>query len=339
MTINEIAEYAHVSIGTVDRVIHNRKGVSEKTKKLIQSIIDEYGYQPNPIARQLKSNKPFVIGVLLPTLESGCGYYRALYEGMQQGVEQLKPLSVELKLVSVDRMIGGDAVVKSRKFFDSEEGQIDALITTPVAPDEHMEIISMLGDKPFVFIDTPLGTTQPLLTIAQNPYKGGYCAGRIMRMFQGGGKFACIRMYPSGYNLRERIRGFTEFIQRDANSTVLDELYTNFSDSGFYSFMKDLFEKHNDIKGIFVPHAEVNFMSYFIADQGLKSRVTVIGYDLVEQNKAGLLDGTIDCIIGQRPEQQGSEAVHKLYESVMLHQEVPSRIDMPIDIYFKENII
>ena len=44
MTLNEIAEYAHVSIGTVDRVIHNRKGVSEKTKKLIQSIIEEYGY-------------------------------------------------------------------------------------------------------------------------------------------------------------------------------------------------------------------------------------------------------------------------------------------------------
>ena len=194
MTINEIAECAHVSIGTVDRVIHNRKGVSEKTKELIQSIIDKYGYQPNPIARQLKSNKPFVIGVLLPTLESGRGYYRALYEGMQQGVEQLKPLSVELKLVSFDRMIGGDAVAKSHQFFDSADGQIDALITTPVAPEEHMEIISMLGNKPFVFIDTPLGTTQPLLTIAQNPYKGGYCAGRMMRMFQGSGKFACIRI-------------------------------------------------------------------------------------------------------------------------------------------------
>lgn len=339
MTLAEIAEHAHVSIGTVDRVLHNRKGVSEKTKELIQSIIDEYGYQPNPIASQLKSNKAFVIGVLLPTLESGCDYYRALFDGMNQGIEQLKPFNIKLKLISFDRMIGGDAVEKSRKFFNSSEESIDALITTPVAPDEHMEIISMLGDKPFVFIDTPLGTTQPLLTIAQNPYKGGYCAGRIMRMFQGSGKFACIRMYPSGYNLRERIRGFTDFIQRDGNSTVLDELYTDFSDPDFYSFMKDLFKKHNDIKGIFVPHAEVNFMSYFIADQGLKSRVTVIGYDLVEKNKAGLLDGTIDCIIGQRPEQQGSEAVHKLYESVMLHQEIPSRIDMPIDIYFKENII
>ena len=339
MTLVEIAEYAHVSIGTVDRVLHNRKGVSEKTRKLIQSIIDEHGYQPNPIASQLKNNKPFIIGVLLPTLESGCDYYRVLYNGMNHAVKQLQPFNIKLKPVFFDRMIGGDAVEKSRQFFVNTEEPVDALITTPVAPDEHMQIISMLGSKPFVFIDTPLGTTQPLLTIAQNPYKGGYCAGRIMRMFQGSGKFACIRMYPSGYNLRERIRGFTDFIQRDGNSVVLDELYTDFSDSGFYTFMKDLFEKHNDIKGIFVPHAEVNFMSYFIADQGLKSRVTVIGYDLVEKNRAGLLDGTIDCIIGQRPEQQGAEAVHKLYQSEMLHQEVPSRIDMPIDIYFKENII
>lgn len=339
MTLVEIAEYAHVSIGTVDRVIHNRKGVSEKTKKLIQSIIDEYGYQPNPIARQLKSNKPFVIGVLLPTLESGCGYYKALYDGMLQGVEQLMPFKIELKFVSFDRMIAGDAFIKSHQFFENPDKIIDALITTPVAPEEHMEIVSKLNGKPYVYIDTPLGTTQPLLTIAQNPYKGGYCAGRIMRMFQGSGTFACIRMYPSGYNLRERIRGFTEYIQKDANSVVLDELYTDFSDSGFYSFMQNLFEKHNDIKGIFVPHAEVNLMSYFIADQGLKSRVTVIGYDLVEQNREGLLDGTIDCIIGQRPEQQGADAVHKLYQALMLHQDIPSRIDIPIDIYFKENII
>ena len=339
MTLVEIAEYAHVSIGTVDRVIHNRKGVSEKTKKLIQSIIDEHGYQPNPIARQLKSNKPFVIGVLLPTLESGCDYYRHLFEGMNHGVEQLKPFNIELKFVSFDRMVSQDAIEKSRIFFENPEEPIDALITTPVTPEEHMQIISKLGEKPYVYIDTPLGTTQPLLTIAQNPYKGGYCAGRIMRMFQGSGKFACIRMYPSGYNLRERIRGFTDYIQKDAKSTVLDELYTNFSDAGFYNFMKDLFARHSDIKGIFVPHAEVNLMSYFLVDQGLKNRVTVIGYDLVEQNKAGLLDGTIDCIIGQRPEQQGADAVQKLYQSVMLQQEIPSRIDIPIDIYFKENII
>ena len=339
MTLAEIAEYANVSIGTVDRVIHNRKGVSEKTKAQILSIIDKYGYQPNLIASQLKSNKAFVIGVLLPYLETGDDYYRALYEGMNQAVAQLSPIKIELKLVTFDRQISGDALKKSSVFFDGGDNAIDALITTPVVPDEIMEIVNNLDGKPFVYIDTPLGTTQPLFTVVQNPYKGGYCAGRIMRMFQGGGKFACITMYSSGYNLRERVRGFTDYIQKDAGSVVLDEICTDITEFGFYKFMKDLFERHNDIKGIFVPHAEVSLATYYLVDQGLKSRVTVVGYDLVEKNRQGLLDGSIDCLIGQRPEQQGSEAVHKLYQACMLHQQAPSRIDMPIDIYFKENII
>ncbi len=336
MTLAEIAKHANVSVGTVDRVIHNRKGVSEKTKEQILSIIDKYGYQPNPIASQLKSNKPFVIGVLLPILETGDDYYKCLFEGMNQAVEQLSPFKIELRLVTFDRQISGDALKKSNQLFETP---IDALITTPVVPEEHMEIIAKLEGKPFVFIDTPLVTMQPLVTVAQNPYKGGYCAGRIMRMFEGSGKFACITMYSSGYNLRERVRGFTDYIQKDAGSTVLNEICTDISELGFYNFMKDLFERHNDIKGVFVPHAEVTLATYYLVDSGLKSRVTVVGYDLVEKNREGLLNGSIDCLIGQRPDQQGSEAVLKLYQSCMLHQQVPSRIDMPIDIYFRENII
>ena len=54
MTVQEIAKLANVSAGTVDRVLHNRKGVSQKTKEKIQAIIAEHDYKPNIIARQLK---------------------------------------------------------------------------------------------------------------------------------------------------------------------------------------------------------------------------------------------------------------------------------------------
>lgn len=336
MTLVEIAEAANVSIGTVDRVIHNRKGVSEKTKKLIQEIIDKNGYQPNPIASQLKSTKTFTIGVLLPALETGCTYYGALYDGMKKAVSQLTPFKIELKLVTYDRQIAGAAFEKSKVFF---EEPIDALITTPVAPEEHAQIIEKLGGIPYVFIDTPIGTSQSFLTIAQNPYKGGYCAGKIMRMFRDSGTFACLCMYSKGYNLRERIRGFTDYIKRDNASVVLDELCTEITDMGIYRFMKDLFIRHSEIKGIFVPHSEVNLITYFLVSEGLKGQVTVIGYDLVEKNKECLLNGTIDCLIGQRPEQQGYDAVYKLYQSCLLHQIIENKIDVPIDIYFKENLI
>ena len=43
MTITEIAKKSGVSIGTVDRVLHNRGKVSEKTKLAVEAVIEKYG--------------------------------------------------------------------------------------------------------------------------------------------------------------------------------------------------------------------------------------------------------------------------------------------------------
>ena len=51
VTLNEIAKLANVSVGTVDRVIHNRGRVSEETKKRVQQLIDDLDYKPNVIAQ------------------------------------------------------------------------------------------------------------------------------------------------------------------------------------------------------------------------------------------------------------------------------------------------
>ena len=43
-TMEQVARAAGVSIGTVDRVLHNREGVSEKTRKKVFDVINEIGY-------------------------------------------------------------------------------------------------------------------------------------------------------------------------------------------------------------------------------------------------------------------------------------------------------
>jgi LacI family transcriptional regulator len=55
--VKEIARRANVSIATVDRVLHNRKGVSKQTKEKILSIIEELNYEPNLLAQRLASRK------------------------------------------------------------------------------------------------------------------------------------------------------------------------------------------------------------------------------------------------------------------------------------------
>ena len=51
--IPQIAELAGVSIGTVDRALHARKGVSETTRQRVLQIAKRMGYSPNLAARML----------------------------------------------------------------------------------------------------------------------------------------------------------------------------------------------------------------------------------------------------------------------------------------------
>ena len=53
MTIYDISEKAGVSIATVSRVLNGSNNVSEKTKKKVLDVINQYEYTPNAFARGL----------------------------------------------------------------------------------------------------------------------------------------------------------------------------------------------------------------------------------------------------------------------------------------------
>ena len=70
MTITEIAKKSGVSIGTVDRVLHNRGKVSEKTKEKVMELVKQSGFCPNETARTMAAGKSRLIAVILPDIEN-----------------------------------------------------------------------------------------------------------------------------------------------------------------------------------------------------------------------------------------------------------------------------
>src|SRR5690606_32665530 len=80
--VKEIARRANVSIATVDRVIHNRKGVSETTRQKINEIIKEIGFQPNILASRLASKKTNRFAVLIPNAKE-TDYWEAPRKGVE----------------------------------------------------------------------------------------------------------------------------------------------------------------------------------------------------------------------------------------------------------------
>src|SRR5215218_7116842 len=70
VTLRDVARVAGVHPATVSRALNEetRALVNEETARRVLSAAEELGYQPNPIARGLKTNRSYTIGVLIPDL-------------------------------------------------------------------------------------------------------------------------------------------------------------------------------------------------------------------------------------------------------------------------------
>ena len=68
-TIKEVASAAGVSTQTVSRVINERPDVSPETRKRVQEVIEELGYQPSALARSLISQRSYTLGVVTAGLK------------------------------------------------------------------------------------------------------------------------------------------------------------------------------------------------------------------------------------------------------------------------------
>ena len=96
--IHDIARLAKVSIGTVDRALHGRAGISEGTREKILRIAKKVGYSPNPAARALSVRRSTLrVGVCIP--EEIHFFYDQMRAGIEDEARRGQSLGVEFILI------------------------------------------------------------------------------------------------------------------------------------------------------------------------------------------------------------------------------------------------
>ena len=68
--ISDVAARAAVSTATVSHVINNTRKVTEETKEKVWQAIQELGYSPNVSARNLKTGRTRMIGLIIPDISN-----------------------------------------------------------------------------------------------------------------------------------------------------------------------------------------------------------------------------------------------------------------------------
>ena len=78
VTIRDVAAKCGLSISTVSKAFNNYADISAETREAVQRAAKEIGYYPNAIARTLKTNRSYNLGVLFQE-EQGTGLTHAFF--------------------------------------------------------------------------------------------------------------------------------------------------------------------------------------------------------------------------------------------------------------------
>ncbi|MFN8421006.1 MAG: LacI family DNA-binding transcriptional regulator [Anaerolineae bacterium] len=166
-SIKAVAEHAQVSIATVSRVLNGTKYVSPDVEKRVLEAIKLLNYQPNAPARNLRQQRTFSIGILLPQLNDiffGAVAYELEKTFFARGYRPLfcsTENDPEKEAVTINNLIGY---------------RVDGVVSTPAVPvHESLVNIKRILERniPVVVVDRGI----PDLNVSQimsNHRQGGY---------------------------------------------------------------------------------------------------------------------------------------------------------------------
>jgi LacI family transcriptional regulator len=339
ITVKEVARLSGVSIGTVDRVLHGRDGVSSQTKLRIERTIASIGYEPNVLARQLSLNRKYRFRVIVPRAEQDSGYWGLCLKGIAKAAREL---AINQVTVDVDEFDRYDVSAYRALLEEVIRNPGDGLLIAPVLPDELRPALARLDPSlPYVFFDGAVEDTHPVTAIGQDPYAAGRLAGRMMSLLVGGRRpLLALNAHSEDRHIRRRVEGFISFFREalgelDDSAIIVGECREIEEPR---AFLEAAFASPPAPAGILMTNASGHRIGEWLARTARKSACALVSWDLVPENERALREGNIDCIVSQRPAWQGEEGLERLFKAAARGEPEFSLSSVPIDIYLKENI-
>ncbi len=328
-----------MSIGTVDRVIHNRGEVAESTKAKIRKIIDELNYKPNILASTLASKKSVVFATLMPQPPSDEGYWNKPFVGAKRRIEELGQYGIQVKPFYFNQFSSKSFISESEKILELKP---DGIVLAPFFKKEALLFIEKLKENkiPFVFIDSEIKDAGQISYIGQDSYQSGMVSGKLLGLILREGNILVIHFAKEMDNqnhLVQREKGFYDWFKKNKNRQhrLLTIEISNIDDKKWMDEIAEVIVKNN-CKGIFVTNSKVALAARIIEAYKFND-IKIIGHDLLKENIEYLKKDIVQFLISQSPEVQGYNAVNKLFKSIVEKKEIKEKNYTSIDIITKEN--
>ncbi len=341
--IKDIADRAKVSVGTVDRVLHNRGEVSPVTRDRILAIVDEFKYEPDVLASTLASKKNYHLAVLMPKGTVDNEFWKSPIKGVHKAISEIDHFGIQVDEYLYEQKEKDSFLAQANNMI---QNMPDGAIIVPFFNAEAEKLCTQLKEHavPFVLVNSNISDALSSISfIGQNSLESGKLAGKLLHYgLSQHSHFLVVNILKDRgnyFHIFQRQRGFLDYFKLQPSHHEIHEVVINGTSKQALEISLDNFFTHNsgNVHGIFVTNSKVFKVAEYLKKNNL-SEMHLLGYDLIEASMPYLEDGTIDFLIGQRPEEQGYRSLMALFNHLVLKKNVEAIQYMPLDIITKENM-
>ena len=336
--IQEIARLARVSVGTVDRALHGRKEISEKTRKEILRIAESVGYEPNWAARALRKGRGNLrIGVCTP--REIRFFYDQIRDGILNEARRFRHLGVDVLYQPLPEFGVGEAAA-FRKLI---KRGAQAIIFAPRRPARLAPLIDAAEkeqDVRVVCIATDVSSSCRSTVVSMPPGINGMLAAELMsKILTAPARVAVVTGMLETEHLASNTNGFVDVFTKECpGSEVVAVIEDHQHEAESFQKCTNLLQRFPDLAGIYVNTVNSLPVCRLLKALGLVGKVKLITTDVFLELVPNFQDGTIAASIYQQPYRQGQAAVRLLVEHFFHGQPLPHSYYLEPSIAMRHNL-
>jgi LacI family transcriptional regulator len=314
--VHDIARRARVSIGTVDRALHGRAGISQATRDKVLRIARSAGYTPNLTARALSVRRSILrVGVCIPE------EIHFFYDQMRAGIEDEARRGESLGVEFIYRPVPSLGEHEKRQVSALLREELHALVVVPGNPKVVTPLINRAeaSGVRVVCISTDAPLSRRSTVVCVNPELNGRLAAELMAKFgPPGAEVSIITGMLATEDHRRKTEGFqTGFSAYSAGGKVLAVLEAHESEEESYQKTCELLAREKRLAGIYVNTVNCLPVCRAVQQHRRDRQLRLITTDLFRQMVPFIENGTIGASVYQDPYRQGRDAVRIVLDHLL----------------------
>lgn len=345
-TIRDVAKLANVSIGTVDRVLHNRDGVSAETAKIVKEAVKKLNYEPSKIAQALATHKKKIkLGVVYPDVEYY--FWNEVYKGIKETQKSFEPYGVEI-IIKTTETYNYKEQLEALEYFQNLG--VHGVATMPCHPSKLNKKIDEMLDQgiPVVNFVSDAPKSKRICFVGIDNLKSGVLAGKLMELYlRGKGNIAVIGVHRDVLCIENRVYGFVNKIQNEYPDINIIGIYNvpGHIDHEYNKYRKvvttlteNIIEDNPDIDGIYVTNSLTSCVGNVVLKHNKTNEIKVIGHENSKEIRDLIDEGVINATIYQNQYEEVILALNLLYNYITTKKIESNIIYTKSGIMVKENI-